>query len=71
MLSTKLNKHFIAFNQVGHHGNPIIVAINIHLTHNCIGFICWENILYHQIFAEQKNCSRIEAIGIVYIVTAD
>ena len=71
MLYAKLDKHFITLNQVGHHNNPVIVAINIYLAHNSIGFICRKNILNHQVFTKQQNRSSIESIGIVYIVPAD
>ena len=71
VLYSELNKHFIAFNQVGHHSNPVIVPVNVHFPHNGIGFISGEDVLYHQIFAEQQHCSSIEAIGIIHIVSAD
>ena len=71
MLYAKVDKHLIAFNQVGHHSNPVIVAINIHLAHNCIGLICRKNILNYKVFAKQQNRSSIESIGIVYIIPTD
>ena len=71
MLYAEVDKHFIAFNQIGHHSNPVIVPVNIHLAHNGIGFISGKDVLNHQIFAEQQHSSSIESIGIVYIIPAD
>ena len=71
VLYSELNKHFIAFNQIGHHSNPVIVPVNIHLAHNGIGFISGKDVLNHQIFAEQQHCGSIKTICIVYIIPAD